>query len=65
MFDTVVGSTRYRARIIREPHITTVTESVGEPSYRSEGLEPDAVESQYVSDIGRNNQDPLPTGLQG
>jgi nitric oxide reductase NorQ protein len=43
--------------------ITVATEPVGEPRYRSEGLEPDAVEAQYVSDIGRNEQDPVPTGL--
>jgi len=43
--------------------ITAATEPVGEPRYRSEGLEPDAVEAQYISDIGRNEQDPVPTGL--
>ena len=37
---------------------------MGEPRYRFEGLDPDAVEVQYVSDTGRNEQDPVPTGLR-
>lgn len=44
--------------------ITTANEPVGEPRYRMDGLLPDAVDAQYVSDIGRNTQDPVPTGLQ-
>jgi nitric oxide reductase NorQ protein len=43
--------------------ITAAAEPVGEPCYRSAGLEPDAVEAQYVSNIGRNEQDLVPTGL--
>ena len=45
--------------------ITAATEPVGEPRYRSEGFETDALGAQYVSDIWRNEQDPVPTGLQG
>ena len=44
--------------------IIAATEPIGDPRYRSEGLDPDAVESQYVSEIGRNKQGPVPTGLQ-
>ncbi|RLM91158.1 AAA family ATPase [Haloarcula sp. Atlit-7R] len=52
-----------RHGVARVLDITTANEPVGEPRYRTDGLSPDAVDTQYVSDIGRNAQDPVPTGL--
>jgi len=43
--------------------VTTAEEPVGEPRYRTEGLDPDAVEAQYVSDVGQNARNPVLTGL--
>jgi nitric oxide reductase NorQ protein len=44
---------RGTARVV---DITAANEPVGEPRYRSEGLEPDAVEAQYVSNIGSSHR---------
>jgi len=56
------ADTRYSRRldetgqhgVARVLDITTADEPVGEPRYRTDGLSPDAVDAQYVSDIGRN-----------
>jgi nitric oxide reductase NorQ protein len=47
----------------RVTDLSLVTDSVGEPLYRSEGWEPDDERGMYVSDIGRNAGSPVPTGL--
>jgi len=43
--------------------LATTDITVGEPVYRTEGLDPDALGAQYVSSIGRNVADPVATGL--
>jgi nitric oxide reductase NorQ protein len=47
----------------RVTDLSVVTDSVGEPLYRSEGWDPDDERGMYVSDIGRNTGDAVPTGL--
>ena len=47
----------------RVTDLSLVTESVGEPLYRSEGWDSDDERGMYVSDIGRNAGSPVPTGL--
>jgi nitric oxide reductase NorQ protein len=47
----------------RVTDLSLVTEPVGDPLYLSEGWEPDDERGMYVSDIGRNAGNPVPTGL--
>ena len=48
------------ARIV---DLATTDITVDEPVYRTDELDPDALEAQYVSAIGRNADDPVATGL--
>ena len=49
--------------VARVVDLATTDVSVGEPVYRTDELDPDALEAQYVSAIGRNADDPVATGL--
>ena len=49
--------------VARVVDLATTDIAVGEPVYRTDGLDPDAPDAQYVSAIGRNADDPVPTGL--
>jgi nitric oxide reductase NorQ protein len=67
----VTAAQRYARRIDTETDrgvarivdLTTTDVAVGEPIYRTEDLDPDALDAQYVSAIGRNADDPVATGL--
>jgi nitric oxide reductase NorQ protein len=67
----VAAAQRYARRIDAETDrgiarvvdLTTTDVTVGEPIYRTGGLDPDGSEAQYVSAIGRNATEPVATGL--
>ncbi|TSD08537.1 AAA family ATPase, partial [Haloglomus irregulare] len=49
--------------VARVVDLATTDIDVGEPVYRTAGLDPDSLEAQYVSAVGRNADDPVATGL--
>ena len=49
--------------IARVVDLATTDVAVGEPVYRTDGVDPDALKAQYVSAVGRNADDPVATGL--
>ncbi len=49
--------------VARVVDLATTDIAVGEPVYRTSGLDPDSLEAQYVSAVGRNADDPVATGL--
>ena len=49
--------------VARVVDLATTDIAVGEPVYRTAGLDPDSLEAQYVSAVGRNADDPVATGL--
>jgi len=49
--------------VARVHDLSTITDTVGEPLYLSEDWNPEDERGMYVSDIGRNAEEPVPTGL--
>jgi nitric oxide reductase NorQ protein len=49
--------------VARVVDLATTDVAVGEPVYRTAGLDPDSLEAQYVSAVGRNADNPVATGL--
>ncbi|MBX0305490.1 AAA family ATPase [Halomicroarcula sp. F24A] len=47
----------------RVTDLTNITETVGEPRYLSKGWDAGDERGMYVSDVGRNTTEPIPTGL--
>jgi nitric oxide reductase NorQ protein len=49
--------------VARVVDLATTDIAVGEPVYRTAGLDPESLKAQYVSAVGRNADDPVATGL--